>query len=326
VNIVSSHTHQVRGQATDDSGVAIVQVNGIEAALDGSGNFSAGILLKPGQNEITVSATDTRNNSGKKTFSVTREAAQLPTKQAAVQSASISAGEYHALIIGVEEYIQENITDLSEPIKDARKIKAILESQYTFSPDNIRLLSNPTRGQILDEFDRLTEKLTASDNLLIFYAGHGYWDEQREEGYWLPADARQNLRRDWIPNSSIVSAINGIKTQHTLLVSDACFSGGIFKTRKAFNDASPATKVLYALPSRKAMTSGTLTEVPDQSVFVDYLTRRLENNPDKYLSSRSLFSSFRTAVINNSPLNQVPQYGEIRQAGDEGGDFIFVRR
>jgi len=31
-------------------------------------------------------------------------------------------------------------------------------------------------------------------------------------------------------------------------------------------------------------------------------------------------------VINNSSVDQVPQYGEIRGAGDEGGDFIFVRR
>ena len=76
------------------------------------------------------------------------------------------------------------------------------------------------------------------------------------------------------------------------------------------------------MPSRKAMTSGTLTEVPDQSAFLKYLIDRLRNNSEKYLSSEQLFSNIRIAVINNS--NAIPQFGEIKDVGDEGGDFIFI--
>ncbi|MBI5009560.1 MAG: hypothetical protein HZB98_07925 [Bacteroidia bacterium] len=54
------------------------------------------------------------------------------------------------------------------------------------------------------------------------------------------------------------------------------------------------------------------------------MIERLNTNKEKYLSSEQLFSSFRLAVINNS--NVVPQYGEIKDVGDEGGDFIFIRR
>ena len=120
--------------------------------------------------------------------------------------------------------------------------------------------------------------------------------------------------------------IRGIETTHTLLITDACFSGGIFKTRKAFSDAPPAITELYKLPSRKAMTSGTLKEVPDKSVFVEYLTKLLQGNNDKYMTSEQLFTSFRNAVINNSPVNQIPQFGEIRQSCDEGGEFVFIKR
>jgi hypothetical protein len=83
-----------------------------------------------------------------------------------------------------------------------------------------------------------------------------------------------------------------------------------------------AVNKLYELPSRKAMTSGTMTEVPDQSAFLKYMIDRLDKNTEKYLSSEQLFSSFRIAVINNS--NVVPQFGEIKDVGDEGGDFIFI--
>jgi hypothetical protein len=82
----------------------------------------------------------------------------------------------------------------------------------------------------------------------------------------------------------------------------------------------------YKLASRKAMTSGTLKTVPDKSVFVTYLLKNLANNDQPMISAEDLFRNFKTAVINNSPNGQVPQYGAIGQVGDEGGDFIFLRK
>ena len=166
--------------------------------------------------------------------------------------------------------------------------------------------------------------MTPNDNLLIFYAGHGWWDQDANNGYWLPSDARRDSKIDWFRNSSLVDYLQEIKSKHTLLIADACFGGAIFKTRKAFTDAPKAIEKLYELPSRKAMTSGTLTEVPDRSAFINFLVERLENNTEKYLSSEQLFSSFRIAVINNSDV--IPQYGEIRNVGDQGGDFIFIKK
>ena len=83
-------------------------------------------------------------------------------------------------------------------------------------------------------------------------------------------------------------------------------------------------QMLYKLPSRRAITSGTLTAVPDRSVFVEYFLKRLGQNQEKFLPSQMLFSSIRMAIINNSAT--VPQEGVIAEAGDEGGDFIFQRK
>jgi hypothetical protein len=74
------------------------------------------------------------------------------------------------------------------------------------------------------------------------------------------------------------------------------------------------------------MTSGALKEVPDRSVFVDFFLKRLKQNQEPYLSSEQLFASLRQAVISNSSNNQIPQFGEIRETGDEGGDFVFERK
>jgi hypothetical protein len=78
------------------------------------------------------------------------------------------------------------------------------------------------------------------------------------------------------------------------------------------------------MPSRKAMTSGAFSEVPDESAFIKYLIRRLNENQETYLSSEELFSSFRMAVMSNSAT--VPLYGEIQNVGNEGGDFIFLKK
>jgi len=235
-----------------------------------------------------------------------------------------SKGKYYALLIGVSDYEDPEILDLDEPLNDVLSMSEILANNYTFEQQDIQILKNPSREDMIVALDQLSNKITDKDNLMIFYAGHGYYNEKTNQGFWLPADAQKNNTANWFRNSTLVDYIGSIPSKHTLLVSDACFSGSIFKTRKAFNNASMAYFKLSAVKSRKGMTSGTLNEVPDKSVFTKYLKQRLEDNNQKFLSSEELFSSFKIAVMNNSP--NIPQYGEIQNVGDEGGDFIFIRK
>lgn len=232
---------------------------------------------------------------------------------------------YYALIIGIENYPDDQILDLDNPIKDAVALSRVLKEEYSFDNEDVTILENPTREEIIKSLDKLSGIVTEKDNLLIFYAGHGIWNEQLNQGYWLPSDASVDSKSYWLSNSTIRDYVGGIKSKHTLLISDACFSGGILKERAVFEN-SRAILELYKLSSRKAMTSGTLKTVPDQSVFIEYLLKNLRANTSPLLSADQLFRTFKIAVINNSPNGQVPQYGPITQAGDEGGDFIFLRR
>lgn len=233
----------------------------------------------------------------------------------------LSSARYYALIIAVEDYDDPTINDLGEPINDANRFYRIISSRYTFNEEDITYLKNPTKADIIGTLHKMRGTITEEDNLLIYYAGHGYWDEEMETGYWLPSDAYSDNPVNWIPNTDLTNYINVLKTKHTLLVADACFSGGIFKTRKAFNNSGSIEK-LYRLPSRKAITSGNLKEVPDQSVFIEYLLKQLNENNVEYFSSEQLFSQMRPAIMNNS--DNVPQYGTIQKVGDEGGDFVFI--
>ncbi|WP_420577885.1 caspase family protein [Ekhidna sp.] len=233
--------------------------------------------------------------------------------------------KYYALIIGVNEYKDDEIQDLDNPINDAEQLAGVLTYHYSFDQENVTVLENPTREEIIKSLDKLTGLVTEKDNLLIFYAGHGIWNEQLNQGYWLPSDASLDSKSYWLSNSTLRDYVGGIRSKHTLLISDACFSGGILKERAVFGNSRAILEV-YKLPSRKAMTSGTLKTVPDKSVFIEYLLKNLVNNQAPLMSADQLFRNFKVAVINNSPNGQVPQYGPITQAGDEGGDFIFLKR
>lgn len=252
----------------------------------------------------------------------------LPTNQniytqpVSTSNVNIGDSKYYALIIGINDYLDPHISTLDFCIRDATLFYNTLTSRYTFDNRNVKFLKNATMEQIVAALDFFAKNVRPVDNFLIFYAGHGVWDASSEIGFWLPADARRDSKLEWFRNSTLRDYLREIHSKHTLLITDACFGGSIFKSRAAFADAPLAVNKLYELPSRKAMTSGTLTEVPDQSAFLKYMIARLDENQEKYLSSEQLFSSFRIAVINNS--NVIPQFGEIKDVGDEGGDFIFI--
>jgi hypothetical protein len=80
--------------------------------------------------------------------------------------------------------------------------------------------------------------------------------------------------------------------------------------------------------SRTVLTSSGLEPVLDgggglHSVFAKAFLEALQDNPD-ILEGQQLFSVLRRPVVVNS--SQTPEYSDIRYAGHEGGDFLFVRR
>ncbi len=232
----------------------------------------------------------------------------------------VDAGKYHAIIISENQYQDNNIVDLDEPKIDADKLTSLLISKYYFKESDVIRLVDPTRGQILDAIDLKRRTLSQDDNLIIFYAGHGFWDEELKMGFWLPSDSKIESKSNWISNTDLTLYLNAIQSNHILLISDACFSGGIFKSR-SIGDMSQGTKRLYEMKSRKAITSGNLKEVPDNSVFMKFFLKELELNEATFFTPDQLFAKIRPNILNNSTTE--PQYGVIYNTGDEGGEFVF---
>ena len=250
-------------------------------------------------------------------------AAQPAANAARDMAPNIDWGNYHALVIGINDY--QNLPKLETAINDALRVADMLERLYGFQ---VQKLINPTRQQIIDAFDQLRETLRGDDNLLIYYAGHGWLDEEADRGYWLAVDAQPNRRGNWVSNATITDALKTLLAKHVMIVADSCFSGSLTRAAPVTLRTSNYWKKIANKAARVTLTSGGLEPVADNngsghSPFAAAFIDALEDN-DGVLDGTSLFSVMRRPVMLNA--NQTPEYSDVRAAGHDGGDFVFVRK
>lgn len=308
----------VRGQAIDSSGIASVSVNGTAAMIAPDGAFSTEIRLPVGTTTLLVRAVDRRSNEATHTFEVERT------------SPVVAKGRYRALIVGIDSY-QGAWQPLRNAARDARAVAEVLATQYGFTDIDTLYNEAATRTSIITALERLVERAEPEDHVLIYYSGHGQLDERFNRGYWVPANARSGFTGDFISNSDVVTYVSGIEAKHTLLVADACFAGDLFRSGTMltqFEASERFYREAMRTPSRKAMTSGNVEPVMDggrdgHSVFAYYFLKALRENTAPFLADVQVFDALRIPVTNNS--EQTPQFNPIKNAGDEGGNFVFTR-
>ncbi|MFH1320586.1 MAG: caspase family protein [Bacteroidota bacterium] len=247
------------------------------------------------------------------------------------KAADIGIGSYYALIIGIDSY-KGFWPALQNAVNDAKAIEAMLNSKYKFEHFRKLYDEQATRENIIKEMEWLVANVKEKDNLFIYYSGHGEFKKELNKGYWVPVDAQTASTSKYISNSDIKTFLGGIKSKHTLLVSDACFSGDIFRGSTIsvpFDDSEKYYREVHELSSRQAMTSGGLEPVMDggrdgHSVFAYYFLKVLENNNSKYFDAGQVFTKIKIPVTNNS--EQSPKFSPIKDTGDEGGQFIFIKK
>ena len=241
----------------------------------------------------------------------------------APRASNADYGRYHALVIGNNNY--EELPDLKTAIKDANRVAAVLQDQYDY---NVTLIEDADRSQIIKSLSGYRKTVGKSDNILIYYAGHGILDEDANKGYWLPVDAALDDPSNWILNDMLIAQLKAMQAKHVMVISDSCFSGTITRGLKMEQHTPDWIDRMSKKRARTALTSGGLEPVLDSggdghSVFARAFITLLEENAE-VVSAAQLFSELRPKVMVNSP--QTPEYGNIHQAGHDGGDFLFVKQ
>lgn len=248
----------------------------------------------------------------------------LPVIPDDVPYRAIDFGTYHALVIGNNEY--RDIKKLHTAVSDAQAINALLQDKYGFKT---RLLLNATRADILRALNDYRRRLGPRDNLLIYYAGHGWLDKDADQGYWLPVDATEQDPTNWISNGSITDSLRAMKAKHVLVIADSCYSGKLSRGINVRVKTKNYYEKISVKKARTVMASGGLEPVADEggkgthSVFASALIEALNENQG-VIDTTLLFSQIRRPVMVNT--DQTPEYSDIRKAGHDGGDFLFVRQ
>ena len=243
----------------------------------------------------------------------------------------VSVGKYYALIIGIDNYTGE-WNPLKNAVNDAKAVEQQLKDRYEFESIHTLFNEQATRANILKEYEWFMANIHETDNLLIFYSGHGDYNKELQRGFWVPVDATSSSVSGLISNTDIQSFLSGIKSKHTFLIADACFSGDIFRGKTLtipYENSFKYYNQIYSKPSRTALTSGGVEPVMDggkdgHSIFAYYLLKSLENNQNQFFDASQLYNDLKIAVINNS--NQTPGFSPIVNTGDEGGQFIFIKK
>jgi hypothetical protein len=233
----------------------------------------------------------------------------------------------YALLFATNKY--DNWDDLVNPVDDAHEIAKELKEKYGFE---VEIVEDPTTERIWEKLREYNErKFGAQDQLFVFFAGHGHYDESFGEGYVV---ARNSLSKDiskttYLSHNRLRGVINNIPCQHILLTMDVCFGGTldpIIASRGASDYDASVPQVLarkWSHKTRKYLTSGGKEYVSDgipgkHSPFAGKLIESLRSlgGDDHILTLTELQS-------NLEKLKQLPRFGSFGE-DDPLGDFVFV--
>ena len=250
--------------------------------------------------------------------------AQKPGDDAAAQSKQPTN---YALVVASDDYKSWPV--LSNPKYDATTIEHDLSTTYGFKVEH---LWNPTRDQLRHKLDELHARhFNDQDQLFIFIAGHGDYDETNDIGYLVFPDTPLGHVYDTEMNlQELRQRIDTIPAKHIFLAMDSCFAGSLDPslggTGRGVYDPIPLAKLQQRTAEKKTryfLTSGGKEYVPD-------------GTPGNHSPFASLFilalekGSNATGYLN---LSQFPHYferlGTIPRAGnlghnEDGADFFFV--
>jgi Caspase domain len=286
-------------------------------------NVEKTIFLNDGVSVLTVIV---ENRDGIETISKR----ELHVGNTALADASKLGRKDYALIFSTDNY--DSWKTLANPIYDGRTIANNLQKIYGF---NTEVVENATQSQVLDKLREYAEKKYGElDQLLIFFAGHGFYDETFKEGFVvtresLPDDPGRN---SYLRHSVLRSTINNNPCQHVFLVMDVCFGGSFDESLAArsiedntYAPSSQSEIIIRKLKfkTRKYLTSGGKEYVSDgipgrHSPFAKQLIEALEKGMgnDGILTLNELMTYVETLKI-------APQYGKFG-TDQLGSDFVFV--
>jgi hypothetical protein len=236
----------------------------------------------------------------------------------------------YALLFTTNDY--DHWPDLVNPVNDGRQIADELRKNYGYK---VEVMEGGTQADILKKLREYAEKkYKPLDQVFIFFAGHGQFDQTFGEGFVVTKESQANddAKTTYLSHNRLRSIVNNIPCEHIFLAMDVCFGGTFDQSiahrgldEEVYKEASQAEMVTRKLTykTRRYLTSGGKEYVPDgrpgmNSPFARKFLEALRSRGSK--DGILTLGEINTYV---EALKPQPRSGEF---GDNapGSDFVFV--
>jgi hypothetical protein len=138
-------------------------------------------------------------------------------------------GKRYAIVVGINDYIDTSIADLTKARDDAKGMAAMLTAKgefdyvFTFTDDlNYRDPLFPMKANIESKIDMILARADENDMILFFFSGHGVNDKSGN-GYLVAIDTKiKEPHSTAIKVEDIVEKLQKKGIKKSLLILDAC--------------------------------------------------------------------------------------------------------
>jgi Caspase domain/Concanavalin A-like lectin/glucanases superfamily len=168
-----------------------IKINGqLAEFVKVEGIFQIALKLKEGENKISISAFDNKNNKIDYPFTINRNSPNAIAKESSFKIEEANPvkdiGKRYALIIGNNNYA--HTTKLANPINDAK----LMASELQKLGFEVTKVENSTlkdiSANIISFKNKLKDKANKGATGLFYYAGHGVQDA-KNRNYLIPIEA-----------------------------------------------------------------------------------------------------------------------------------------
>lgn len=184
-----------------------------------------------------------------------------------------------ALLVGISQYQDRDISSLEGPALDVAAMRDVLAQRWSFKSEDIRTLVDrqATRAQVLAELDALRQRSGPGDDVLIYFSGHGTsaLDAAAAE-LPVPHGSGALLAYDFsfarpdagliVGRSDLVPRITALENGHRRLwvIMDTCYSGQAVRQVQAAADPKewPVRAVTLSRPDIAAHLAALPTARP----------------------------------------------------------------
>ena len=139
---------------------------------------------------------------------------------------AVLGSDRHAVIIGVNDYLDDAIPDLRMAEADARAVHAVLTDPsiggVPREQATLLLGKSATTREVKRAVNRM-KTLPARSTVFIYFSGHGMTESG--DGYWLTQDAEANdLAASAVSDTDLRKFLGDIRAERLLVMIDACYA------------------------------------------------------------------------------------------------------